>query len=107
MPDIVVQQVTRTGLVAEYTALIEDEDYLFSNNGNVILHFQNGPEDAQVVIIVPGQIDGMPHPPRPLNITANSQEFFGDWPPGIYNKDHFATVNVRAAANLSVAALRI
>ncbi len=107
---IVVQQITRTGL-EETTVAAETDGNSWNNTGKEILHIINGATDCIITVDTPRGVDGQVTTSRTVTCTANEERFIGPFPPEDFNQrgslGDIVHVDYDVITNVTVAVIRI
>ncbi|MBN9393437.1 MAG: hypothetical protein J0I20_35730 [Chloroflexi bacterium] len=105
-----VQQVTRSGLAATYSAPDASNGETIPNDGKTILHIKNtNGTPLTVTIATPGTVDGLAVADRTVTVPATTGDrFIGPFPTGTYNQPgNVLNVDYSSATGATVAALSI
>lgn len=105
--NVALQQITREGLTASFTAMTTTDTYKLANSGRMFVAIKSGAAGAvNATFIIPGTVDGQAIGDRTVSIAAGAEVYFGPFTRD-YN-DASNKVSVTAAgAGLSIAGLRL
>lgn len=98
---LIVQPISRSGLTPTYGG-VNSDGHSLANAGQEFFHVKTGGTICTVTVLTPGNVDGLAIADRPVVISANSERFFGPYPPDIYNQIGIASVYIDFSASTSV-----
>ena len=108
--ELTPQNITRTGVLVEYTATDQTDWSYFYNDGNIILYAVDDTGTATVTVYTPNTVDGLAIDDLTVTLATSATvgQFIGPFPPSIYNfSDGTVRFIVDDETDITVCAFRL